>query len=689
VRRRRSSSAGLAGATISGGRFREADGALLRVTQAPERLSPDVVPGASRSALPKFVPPQLATLVDRAPPGDAWVHEMKFDGYRVLARLDHGRVQLLSRAARDWTDHFRTVATAAARLPAEQALLDGEVAVFLGDGTTSFQALQNVLSGGSRGQLAYVVFDLLHLGGFDLTGAALEDRKALLRRLLEAAGPAEALRYSDHVIGSGPEFFAHACRLGLEGVVAKRRDAPYRGGRGRDWLKIKCLREQEVVIGGYTEPEGSRIGLGALLAGVHQDGRLVYVGKVGTGFTNKSLGELTRRLRALDQEPCPFASPPTGVGRPHWVKPELVAEVRFSEWTSDGKMRHPSFQGLREDKPAAEVVRELPSSLEAATDDPPAPSRDPATNSSPRANVGRGENEAEVAGVRLTHANRILYPPQGTTKRDLALFYESIADWILPHLKDRPTTLVRCPEGVHKQCFYQKHTGYWAPESVRRVKIKEKRKVGEYLVVDSLPALIGLVQIGILEIHTWNSVVSRLEQPDRIVFDLDPGPGVEWGRVVDSARLIRARLEEVALTSFVKTTGGKGLHVVVPLSPGPTWEEGAAFARALAENIVRENPRDYIAHMAKAARKGKIFVDYLRNVRGATSVAAYSTRAKPDAPVSVPLEWDELTPSLRSDHYTIANLARRLAKLGQDPWARYWTVRQKLPSVKRLLRGSR
>jgi len=287
--------------------------------------------------------------------------------------------------------------------------------------------------------------------------------------------------------------------------------------------------------------------------------------------------------------------------------------------------------------------------------------------------------ETSVAGVRLTHADRVLYPRLGTTKLDLARFYESIAEWILPHLADRPTTLVRCPEGVGKKCFYQKHTGYWAPESLRRVKIQEKRKVGEYLIVDSLAALVGLVQIGILEIHTWNSVVARLEQPDRVVFDLDPGPGVAWADVIECARLIRDALGDIKLASFVKTTGGKGLHVVVPFAPGPSWDETTEFSRIVAEAVVRANPRRYLARMAKAERRGKIFIDYLRNTRGATSVAAYSTRAKPEATVSVPLTWDELSPRNTSDHFTLANLRARLAGLKADPWAAYWKTRQALP----------
>jgi bifunctional non-homologous end joining protein LigD len=509
----------------------------------------------------------------------------------------------------------------------------------------------------------------------------------VLERLLASGnGKPGPVRYSDHVAGDGPDFFTHACRLGLEGVVAKRRDAPYRGTRGADWLKIKCAKQQEVVIGGYTDPEGSRIGIGALLVGVYEDGRLVYAGKVGTGFDQKTLRTLKKRLAPLEQKACPFATKPTGVGRPHWVKPELVAEVRFTEWTADRKMRHPSFQGLREDKPTTSVVRELPART-AEVVEMPASSTGAAEGlgrHSPAAASAKGPGEAVVAGVRLTHADRVLYPAQRTTKRDLALFYESIADWILPHLEDRPTALVRCPEGVAKECFYQKHGGTWAPESLRRVKIREKTKAGEYLVVDSLPALIGLVQLGILEIHTWNSVVEHLERPDRVVFDLDPGPGVPWARVIEGARLIRDTLLALELENFVKTTGGKGLHVVVPLSSGPTWDESAAFARKLAESIARDDPRGYVSHMAKSARQGKIFIDYLRNVRGATSVAAYSTRAKPQAPVSVPLGWDELTPAITSDHYTIVNLPRRLAGLKTDPWAKYSKTRQKLPRIEAL-----
>jgi bifunctional non-homologous end joining protein LigD len=657
--------------------------------QDKRALAPEV-PGARRAPLPKFVPPELATLVDRPPDGDQWLHEFKHDGYRILARLDHRRVELYSRNANDWTQRFPTVAAAVARLPAEQAIFDGEVTVLLPDGTSSFQALQNHLSGIKTGQLVYMIFDLLHLDGRDLTPARLEDRKAALARLLASArDKAAVLRYSDHVEGSGAEFFAHACGLGLEGIVSKRRDAPYRGSRGADWLKVKCLKEQEVVIGGYTDPEGSRVGIGALLCGVYDHARLEYAGKVGTGFDNRTLRELKARLAKLEQDASPFATRPVGVGQAHWVKPQLVAQVSFTEWTSDGKLRHPAFHGLREDKPASDVFRERPSKVDGGGKTKSAPSPTPAprdrssraVNQPPADPPPANSGDAMVAGVRLTHPDRVLYPSQGTTKRDLALFYESIAKWILPHLEDRPTSLVRCPDGVDKPCFYQKHVGTWAPESLRRVKIQEKRKIGEYLVVDSLASLIGLVQIGILEIHTWNSVVRHLEQPDRVVFDLDPGPGVEWSAVIECARFIRESLRTVHLESFVKSSGSKGLHVVVPLVRGPSWDETAEFARAVAESAARAHPSRYVAHMAKAARRGRIFIDYLRNVRGATTVAAYSTRATPQATVSVPLTWDELSPRIRSDHFTIANLPARLDKLKTDPWAAYWTARQRLPKA--------
>jgi bifunctional non-homologous end joining protein LigD len=663
------------------------------------RVDPAGVRGARKGPLPRALRPQLATLVTEAPAGDGWLHELKFDGYRILGRIQDGRARLISRNGNDWTDNFPSLTAALEALPVSQALVDGEVAVLLPDGTTSFQALQNALSQRDQGELVYFAFDLPYLEGYDLTRARLEDRKAALAALL--SGAATAVRYSAHVVGSGDAFFEKACGMRLEGIVSKRRDAAYEPGRGGSWLKVKCLRRQEVVIGGWTEPSGSRTGLGALLVGVHEkDGDLTFAGKVGTGFTDKVLRDLRRLLGAREQDASPFSPRPKGVGAAHWVKPELVAEVAFTEWTGDGKMRHPSFQGLRADKPAREVVREreTPTERVAGPAETPRPRRsnEPAPKTAPRSSTrssarGTGEAPATIAGVRLTHPDRVLYPAQGLTKRDLAEFYVSIADWILPHVVGRPLTLVRCPEGLDAECFYMKHSGVWAPPALRRVKIKEKTKTGEYLVVDDLAGVVSLVQMGILEIHTWNSLADRVEEPNRIVFDLDPGPAVAFEQVMAGARLLRESLRSVSLESFVKTTGGKGLHVVVPLAPGHGWDETFGFSELVASQIVREDPRTYTDSMPKAGRQAKILIDVLRNNRGSTSVAAYSTRARPEAPVSVPLAWEELQRDLRPDQFTVKNLPRRLSSLKADPWARYFTLRQKLaaPRARRRPAASR
>ena len=635
-----------------------------------------VVAGARPAGLPRFVPPQLATLVDQAPEGDAWLHEIKFDGYRILCRLEGGRVRLLSRNDKDWTARFSGIATAAAQLPARTAMLDGEVAVLRPDGTTSFQALQQRLGGAEdAGTLVYMVFDLLHLDGRDLRGAPLERRKTTLEALLAKAKAAEGpVRYSAHVVGGGGAFLRRACGLGLEGAVSKRRDAPYTSGRGMTWLKAKCLKRQEVVIGGYTEPEGARVGLGALLVGVRDGAQLRYAGKVGTGFSDADLRTLAPRLRRLRRRDSPFHPAPR-IQRVHWVEPELVGEVAFTEWTGDGRMRHPSFQGLRDDKPARAVVRERATALPRATSAGPRPPVAP--GAAPRSSSVPAAAET-IAGVKLTHPDRVLYPEIGLTKGDLARYYEAVADWILPHLADRPTTLLRCPDGVGAKCFFQRHARPGTGTALRRVRITMEAGRGDFLIADSVPALVELVQMGVLEIHTWNAVARQLERPDRAVFDLDPGPGVRWSQTLDAARRLRRALGAAKLESFVKTTGSKGLHVVVPLAPS-SWEKVTAFTRAVATEIARSEPERFTATMAKAARKGRIFIDYLRNTRGATSVSAFSTRATAEAPVSVPLAWDELAPDLPSDHYTVKTVPRRLAALRVDPWARYWTLAQALP----------
>jgi bifunctional non-homologous end joining protein LigD len=633
-----------------------------RVSQAPRSAAR--ASGARRAAMPAEVEPQQATLVAQPPEGDEWLHEMKFDGYRILARLDGGRVRLTSRGGHDWTERFPDIAAALKELPLRRALFDGEATVVLADGTTSFSALQNAGALPPGARLAYFAFDLLYLGDSDLRRAPLEERKQLLQELLPSGG--DTLRYSDHVVGSGSRFLTAACRMALEGIVSKRRDGAHRPGRGTDWLKAKCHREQEVVIGGFTEPNGSREGIGALLVGVHeQDGSLHYAGKVGTGFTAAAARDLRRRLAPLETKVRPFA-PGKGVPRAHFVEPRLVAQVRFTEWTSDGRMRHPSFEGLREDKEASEVTREKE-----------APS-------APRGGARRSTKDgaSEVAGVRLTHPERVVFPDAGVTKEDCARYYERVAPVLLPHLADRPLTLVRCPEGAGGQCFFAKHGGPWVPKAVRRLTIQEKTKKGEYLVVDSLASLVGLVQMNVLEFHTWNARASNLEKPDRIVFDLDPGPGVAWAQVAAAAVNLRERLERLDLGSFVKTTGGKGAHVVVPLTPRAGWDECLELSRVVCESLERDQPESFLTEMAKAKRAGRILLDYGRNHRGSTSVAAFSTRARPSGPVSVPVGWDELPALGGGDAFKLGDVERVVGAPRSDPWAEYQQIRQSVTAAR-------
>jgi bifunctional non-homologous end joining protein LigD len=644
------------------------------------------MPTKARSPLPPF-DPQLATLVKEAPAGDGWLHELKYDGYRIGLRLHDGQVQLLSRRGKDWTKQFPELAAAGKKVRARQALLDGEAAVQLPDGRTSFQGLQNYFNGDRRG-LVYFAFDLLHLDGEDLTSLPLEERKERLAALLKKSG-AGMLRLSEHVVGNGAAFFAQADRMGLEGIISKQRGQPYKSGRTTSWLKVKCMKRQELVIGGFTDPEGQRAGIGALLLGVNEGGRLAFAGKVGTGFTMKGAQELRKKLNALVQKTCPFDPAPTGPDRhAHWVKPELVAEVSFAEWTGDGKVRHASFQGLRRDKTAAEVVREVPvataapKATAAIAEDRGPPSRPPPTRG--RAGGGAGSKKAErleVGGISISNADRVLYPKVGVTKGDLARYYQAVEEWILPHVVGRPLSLVRCPKGLTGEpnaCFYMKHSDVWAPAALKKIAIKEKTKRGQYLVIEDLAGILSLAQMNVMEIHTWNSTAEDVERPDRVVFDLDPGPEVPFAQVVEAARLVRGSLKSLELESFVKNTGGHGLHVVVPLFGGATWEDSFEFSRRLSMAIARSQPGRYTIDIPKAGREKKILIDFLRNNRGSTSVAAYSTRARDPASVSMPLTWEELSAKVPPDHFSVPRALERLARLRKDPWEGYWKSRQRL-----------
>lgn len=646
-------------------------------------------------AIPKSTDVELATLTSEPPKGEEWVHEIKFDGYRMICRIDGKNVTMTSRNHQDWSDRLHPLIEAARKLPVKQAIFDGEVVALQPDGTTDFQALQNAFRESRAQDLKYYVFDLLYLDGQDLSQLPLLDRKSALETLLKGSDTNDVFRYSEHVQGSGDEFMQQAYQLHLEGILSKRADQPYHPGRSFQWLKIKCLHEDEFVIGGYTDPSGSRTGLGALLVGYHDDdGHLKYAGKVGTGFDASSLDTLSKRLKSIEQEKSPFSDlkQKTGEGRnAHWTKPILVGQFKYGSLTRDGRLRHASFQGLREDLPAKDVSLRHPISATQAAKKSnqtakrskggvmkqPAKTKSTANDSS--------NTEETIAGVRLTHPDKLLYPESEITKRDLAQYYDQIADWILPHMKGRPLVVVRCPEGEGNSCFYQKHPGVGTPSNLRQIPIQEKSSSGNYIVIDDKAGLISLAQLGALELHVWGSREDMLERADRLVFDLDPAPDVEWKSVVSAAHQIREFLKELGLVSFLKTTGGKGLHIVVPIDRRHEWDDVKAFCKHVAELIVQAAPDQFTANMSKAARPKKIFLDYLRNQRGATAVVAYSTRARAGATVSTPISWEELKPSLTSDYFNIRNVPERLDSLRVDPWKEIATTRQSLAAaIKKL-----
>jgi bifunctional non-homologous end joining protein LigD len=615
---------------------------------------PGKVKGARKGILPAFVEPTRPQVTETAPSGPKWVHEIKYDGYRIQARIDGDKIRLLTRKALDWTDRFRPIAAALKTFGLSSALIDGEIVVEDSSGIPSFMLLQADLSANRRDRFRYFVFDLIYCEGFDLTNAALTDRKALLQQIVQAVPAESPIRFSEHLEGDGPTMFEHASRLGLEGIVSKRSDSPYRGGRGDQWLKVKGTLRQEFIILGYIPSTVAKGLVGALLLGYYDRGTLYYAGRVGTGYSGaqaKALADALDKIAA--------AKPKLGNKLPEgqekgvrWAQPRLVCEVEYRAWTADKLIRQSSFKGLREDRPAEEIVLET------------VPDR-------PKSDVGR-----ELIRARLTHPERLLWPEQGVTKEGLAEFYCDIADWILPHIGGRVLSLVRHPSGVNEKGFFAKHAWHGLTAAVRRIDVGEKEKM---LAIDNFEGLLDLAQAGVLEIHPWGSTVADLEHPDRLIFDLDPGEDVPWSTVIQGARDVRAKLAEFGLQSFVKTSGGKGLHVVLPIEPVTEWDAAKKFTQSIAETMGKEQPERYLANMSKAKRRGRIFIDYLRNGRGATAVAAYSTRALPAASVSTPLAWDELSEQIRADHFRIDNLRQRLDVLKDDPWPGFFTLKQRLP----------
>jgi bifunctional non-homologous end joining protein LigD len=663
-----------------------------------------------KESQPSFITPQLAQQAESPPANQGWLHELKLDGYRIQARKDGARVQLLTRKGLDWTHRMPTIAAEVARLPADKATLDGEVVVLSPDGTTSFADLQTAFQEGTNHHLTYYCFDLLHLNGHNTRNLPLRDRKTLLSELA-ASVVDDVLRLSEHLETDGPTLFHNACKMHAEGIVSKFASAKYCAGRSSDWIKCKCLHEQELVIGGYTLPGAGHTGMrgvGALILGYYRGDKLIYAGRVGTGFAEKTHKLLRDRLDPLEQKFTPFENPPAEARKgATWVKPKLVAQVRFATWTADDLVRQAAFLGLREDKPAAEVTRETSaptpkrSGKNSGTPDSTASSSTLGLHATKKASHSTHPIAAKARRpkpatsnlqpatsppIRLTHPAKILDPESGLTKQALADYYYAVADRMLPHIAGRPLSLVRCPEGSAKPCFFQKHVNSMLPPGIGSVDVPDKKtgKIEPYITLTEKSAtpeaLASLAQLGVLEVHPWGSRNDDLEHPDRLIFDLDPDESLTWPTVTEAAAEVRARLKKLGLISFLKTTGGKGLHVVIPIEPKLDWTAAKDFAHRFVLAMEKANPRLYLTKMTKSARAGKIYLDYLRNERGATAVAPYSPRARAGAGVSMPLNWSELDAPQRPI-FRVADFADWRARLSKDPWKAIATTQQSITTA--------
>jgi bifunctional non-homologous end joining protein LigD len=642
---------------------------------------------APKEKFPNFIGPQLARASTAPPSGDGWIHELKLDGYRIQIQIRPSassgkkRVSLLTRKGLDWTHRMPALARAAEQLPCESAVLDGEVVVLDQKGATSFADLQAAFQEGAKVRLTYFAFDLLHLDGHNLRNLPLLERKELLEKLL-AAQDDEPLRFSEHFEAEGKKVFTEACNLGAEGIVSKLASAPYSSTRGNSWIKSKCFQEQEFVIGGFTDPSNGSTGIGALIIGYYENGKLLYAGRSGTGFTHKTQQTLHKQLSKLLQSKSPFANVPKGVSRGvHWVKPELVAQISFSNWTRDNLIRQAAFKGLREDKPAREVVREKAESPQsAAAMDSDSPKSPPHSKAGRTAHAAPAKSTGKIkTDLPITHPDKILDPESGMTKLMLANYLLAVADHMLPHVADRPLSILRCPEGAGKPCFFQKHIGMGLPPGIGSVPVPNKKNgsTEQYITLNSAQGLVGLAQMGVLEIHPWGSKNDSLEKPDRIIFDLDPDESIDWKVLGATASEFRARLEDLGLQCFLKTTGGKGLHVVAPIRPENEWPAIKEFAHNVVLALERKNPGLYVTKMTKAIRKNRIYLDYLRNDRGSTAIAPYSTRARSGAPVSLPLDWKELKSKTRPAFH-VTDFDSWKKRLNSDPWAEMPKVKQRL-----------
>jgi len=630
----------------------------------PARKAVAKTPPSAKAPLPETLAPQLATLVDSIPPGDDWLYEIKLDGYRLLTRVEGQSVRCFTRNGNDWSSRLAKLVDALRALKLAPCWLDGEIVVLDANGAPDFQALQNAFDAKQTGALSYFVFDLPFYDGDDLRSQPLTARRDRLKALL-AARPQPLIRFSEAFAGDPATLLASAREAGLEGLIGKRKDSTYRAGaRSPDWVKLKTLQRQEFVIGGYTDPKGARTGIGALLLGVHDaKGVLRYAGSVGTGFDERTLVSMKRRLDKLSSARSPFGDAPDKVGArgdmtPHWVKPNLLAEVSFAQWTTAGRIRHSVFHGLRDDKPAKQVVKEKPMSAIASM---PAASK-----------------------ARVTHAERVIDAASGVTKGELVDFYARVAPLMLPHLKARPVALVRAPAGVTGAQFFQKHADENALPGITLLDKALDPGHEALLVVASAKGLQSAAQMNVIELHTWNMTTRSMPKPDRMIFDLDPGEGVSWPAVREAAQLMKSFLDELGLTSLLKTSGGKGLHVIVPLAPKHSWQAVRQFSQAIVVHMAQVVPQRFVAKSGPRNRVGKIFIDYLRNGWGATTASAWSARARPGLGVSVPIDWRELAQVDGGAHWNVRNIGTRMAH-GNKPWGAFASSRQSLAKAMKAL----
>ncbi|WP_024642368.1 DNA ligase D, partial [Pseudomonas syringae] len=601
-----------------------------------------------------------------APPAGDWLYEIKFDGYRMLTRIQGDDVRLFTRNGHDWTERLPELVKALKGMKLRDSWFDGEVVVLDEQGLPDFQGLQNAFDAGNSKDILYYLFDMPFLSAEDLRKVPLEQRRDALKQVLDAQ-KSRLLRYSDAFQAGHQDIVASAAAMGLEGVIGKRAGSAYVSKRNADWIKLKCRLRQEFVVVGYTAPQGSRSAFGALLLAVNagEDG-LIYAGRVGTGFTEVSLEQLHKQLKKLQRKDSPLAkklsaSQARGV---QWVAPQLVCEAEFAQWTREGIVRQAAFVGLRSDKPAKDVVREDAQPAKVA-------SQPPTTTAAPKARKKAAQGKVDVAGTGISHPDRVIDSKSGTSKIELAQFYQSIADWILPYLNKRPVALLRCPEGIDGEQFFQKHAEHLAIPHIRQLDRALDPGHAALMEIDSVPALVGAAQMGAIELHTWGATRDRIETPDHFVLDLDPDPALPWRSMIEATQMVLAVLEELGLEAFLKTSGGKGMHIIVPLARQADWDTVKAFAKAIAEFASRQLPERFTATMGPKNRVGKIFIDYLRNSRGGSTVTAYSVRARPGLPVSVPIALDELAGLKSSAQWDITNLEQRLKRLKDDPWAGY------------------